>query len=103
LSDKCGYISAEGTLPVGMALPLFRVSPKTKQYLSVRLTNYLWSSFTRIHAPRWPYPSKVRGGDEDTVVIEKEEGASKEGGERYCSGFEGGEPCVALAIMTQKR
>ena len=58
LCDKNGYVTAEGALPVGIALPLFRVSVKTKQYLSVRMPNYLWSTYTRVHVPKAAYPTR---------------------------------------------
>ena len=60
LCDKNGYVTAEGALPVGASVPLFGASVKTKQYLSVRTANYLWSSYTRVHTPKAPYPLQER-------------------------------------------
>lgn len=60
LCDKNGYVAAEGALPVGASIPLFSACIKTKQYLTVRAANHLWSSYTRVHTPKAPYPLQER-------------------------------------------
>lgn len=60
LCDKNGYVAAEGALPVGGSIPLFSACVKTKQYLAVRAANHLWSSYTRVHTPKAPYPLQER-------------------------------------------
>jgi hypothetical protein len=60
LCDKNGYVASEGALPVGAAVPIFGACVKTKQYLSVRAPNHLWSSYTRVHTPKAPYPLQER-------------------------------------------
>ena len=76
LCDKNGFVSAEGVLPVGASLPLFRVSIRTKQYLSVRLANYLWSTFTRVHSPKTPYPVQETVASMEMKSLHKMKNAS---------------------------
>lgn len=51
LADRHGHVWAQGVLPVGLSLPLCPPCPRSKLFLSVRLANYLWSSFARVHSP----------------------------------------------------
>ncbi len=74
LCDKNGFVTAEGTLPVGASLPLFQASVKTKQYLSVRMANFLWSTFVRVHSPKTPYPLQERVSSMDMKGLQKMKG-----------------------------
>ena len=56
VSDRQGKIAAEGVIPIGSSLPLFRLDLRKKLYLSIRLLNYRWSAFSKLHTPRCVHP-----------------------------------------------
>ncbi|CAM9966507.1 unnamed protein product, partial [Choristocarpus tenellus] len=57
-----GLVSSEGVLPVGCSLPLHRLNLCQKQYASISVVNYPWSSFVKVHSPTSAHPSheKIR-------------------------------------------
>jgi hypothetical protein len=57
VSDRQGRIAAEGVIPIGTCLPLFRLDLRKKLYLSIRLVNYNWSTFSKLHTPRCVHPN----------------------------------------------
>jgi len=52
LTDKKGKVAAEGVIPVGTSMPLFRLDLRRKLYISVRMVNYNWSTLEKVHTPR---------------------------------------------------
>lgn len=76
LCDKNGYVAAEGALPVGASVPLFGACVKAKQYLTVRAANHLWSSYTRVHTPKAPYPLQERVGAMEMKSLSRWKGAN---------------------------
>ncbi|GMH83022.1 hypothetical protein TrST_g613 [Triparma strigata] len=69
VTDRLGAVAAEGVIPIGTSLPLFRLDLRKKLYLSVRVVNYGWSEFSKLHTPRCVHPHvpkrysvEMRGG-----------------------------------------
>jgi hypothetical protein len=61
VTDRLGAVAAEGVIPIGTSLPLFRLDLRKKLYLSVRVVNYGWSEFSKLHTPRCVHPHVPNG------------------------------------------
>ncbi|CAM9662871.1 unnamed protein product, partial [Phaeothamnion confervicola] len=50
LASRDGRVAAEGVLAAAVPpLPLFRVDVRCKQYVSLRVLNYGWSPWVKVH------------------------------------------------------
>ncbi|CAM9829201.1 unnamed protein product, partial [Discosporangium mesarthrocarpum] len=60
LVNRKGLVSAEGVLPVGVSLPLRNVDLCERQYLSLCIINYPWSTFVKVHSSTSAHPSQEK-------------------------------------------